>query len=659
MIKSNHISHKIFLLLILLSLWLPALYPQAVPTSEPFNVLIVNSYHMGHKWETHVMEGFARSVENYKNPNVNIKVEYLDFRNRNDAEYLSTFKQLLEAKYPKGTIDVIYTIDDEAYEVLYPEVLNEESAFHNIPLFFSGVNQLEEGTPIPSPSITGIYQRDVTLQLLHFIFEIDDTITQINVVTENSNYGLDLITQVKELIHTYWRDDVAINLIQSDYIEDIQAQLAALPADTNDIVILGGEFQHRHTGIFLEPHETVSLITSAKNVPIYSNDQTYLTTPIVGGCIDIGQEQGRSVFLMMQMLMEGTPIEAIPSRLSPNPRWIVNYTSIYDHDINVLNIPQQSIVINKKFYQLLIPTHVKNILRIFIVIGLSALIITIFLMCKHFRASKKARQELQNKVNHEKLRTDFIINLSHELRTPINVILTALSLLKNELAAHQDLTRRKIIDTQLDNINKNTYRLLKLSNNIVDSTKLEAGKLTLNKENWNIVEVVEDIFTCIVDFAHQKEIHVIFDTEEEEILCAIDKELIQRVILNLLSNAIKFTPKGGQIHGYIRQDMETVTIEITDTGIGIPEDKLSHIFYRFYQIDNSLTRVNEGSGIGLCIVKDIITLHDGDIRVESQLEKGSRFIISLPNILSDKERQKGYLSCIETAVNVEMSDVIK
>ena len=169
-----------------------------------------------------------------------------------------------------------------------------------------------------------------------------------------------------------------------------------------------------------------------------------------------------------------------------------------------------------------------QIISIIIIIGI---IITFI----RFRKKKLKRIEIQKKAKErEKLKSDFIVNLSHELRTPINIILGTTKVVEKSLEKG-NLDKDYILN-KLENIDKNAYRLLKISNNIIDMTKAESGMLKLNLENCNIVCVVEGIFESSIDFARRKNIDMVFDTECEEIKVAIDIFQIQRVILNLLSN---------------------------------------------------------------------------------------------------------------------------
>jgi len=235
----------------------------------------------------------------------------------------------------------------------------------------------------------------------------------------------------------------------------------------------------------------------------------------------------------------------------------------------------------------------------------------------------------------EILMTEFFSNLSHELRTPLNVILSALQLL-DTVTNGSDVNDKEIKFKKYSNIMKqNCYRQLRLVNNMIDITKLDAGFLELTLHNCNIVNIVESVTMSVAEYIKSKSIELIFDTDIEECIMACDPEKIERVILNLLANSIKFTKPGGNITVNMYDKGENIIISVKDTGI--PNDKLDIIFDRFRQVDRSLTRNHEGSGIGLSIAKSLVELHNGTISVLSEYGKGTEFIIMFPVIVMLKE----------------------
>jgi two-component system CheB/CheR fusion protein len=177
---------------------------------------------------------------------------------------------------------------------------------------------------------------------------------------------------------------------------------------------------------------------------------------------------------------------------------------------------------------------------------------------------------------------------------------------------------------------QNCYRLLRLTNNLIDMTRLDMGFFEINLQNHNIIQVVEEIALSVATYIENKGISLVFDTDAEDKIIAVDAEKIERIVLNLLSNAVKFTKENGMIQVNICDKGESIEISVKDTGIGIPKEKLDIIFERFRQVNSSLSRDNEGIGIGLSLVKNLVELHGGNIKVTSELNKGSEFIIELP-----------------------------
>jgi PAS domain S-box-containing protein len=279
------------------------------------------------------------------------------------------------------------------------------------------------------------------------------------------------------------------------------------------------------------------------------------------------------------------------------------------------------------------------------------------------RVSEENKRLLNEAREYDKLKTEFFANISHELRTPINVILGSIQLLQ---MIPQECIEEKVsgkLDKYVGYMKQNCYRLVRLVNNLIDATKIDAGYYDINLKNCDIVSIIEDITLSISMYANNKGISLTFDTDVEEKIMACDPDKIERIILNLLSNAIKFTRTEGSICVNIQDDNDNIIISIKDTGIGIPENKLDFIFERFRQVNKTLIRDNEGSGIGLSLVKSLIELHDGRIYVDSKLGEGSEFVIKLPvRVVSDDnnshQKESDFLveSNIER-VNIEFSDI--
>ena len=270
-------------------------------------------------------------------------------------------------------------------------------------------------------------------------------------------------------------------------------------------------------------------------------------------------------------------------------------------------------------------------------------------------------RDISHRSEIERLRLEFFANLSHELRTPLNLIFSSLQTI--ELVEKDSLKNNNRLKNYIEIINQNSKRLLKLVNNLIDSTKFDCGYYEYEPKNYNIVHFIENIAMSVADFAKQNDITLTFDTDVEEKIMAFDLEKLERTMLNLLSNSIKYTNSPGKIEVLLKDCGETFNITVKDNGIGIPNNKLKVIFERFKQVENRLRKRSEGSGIGLSLVKDLVKIQGGTIEVKSEVGVGSEFTIKLPvKVLSDngafKESNYRDLSnSTVTRMNIEFSDI--
>jgi putative nucleotidyltransferase with HDIG domain len=225
----------------------------------------------------------------------------------------------------------------------------------------------------------------------------------------------------------------------------------------------------------------------------------------------------------------------------------------------------------------------------------------------------------------DELKTQFFANVNHELRTPLTLMLAPL---KSLLEGRTGKLSPALKDT-LDTMQRNGYKLLKLINNLLDLNKLEEGRMRLKVRTVNLVDFVPPLLASVKPLADQKQLRLYFQHPPHPVDLTIDTDQFEKVLFNLLSNALNFTNKGGKITIYIEDKDHTVTITVEDTGIGIPANMLERIFDRFSQVDGSKSRAQEGTGIGLALAREIVNVHQGTIRAESELGKGSRFIVEM------------------------------
>ncbi len=240
---------------------------------------------------------------------------------------------------------------------------------------------------------------------------------------------------------------------------------------------------------------------------------------------------------------------------------------------------------------------------------------------KHKLALKNSEAEKLLEV--DRLKSRFFANISHEFRTPLTLIQGPMRQL---LAGDYKGDRKE----QYGTILRNSERLLRLVNQLLSLSKIEAGEMKLLTRREDIVAVLKAMIASFESFARRKQVALTLETPAAPLFVHIDKEKIENVFTNLLSNALKFTPEGGAVAVNILEGSKTVELTVSDTGCGIAPDQVEKIFDRFYQVDDTHTRQHEGTGIGLAVARELVLLHKGTIQVKSTPGLGSSFAVRLP-----------------------------
>lgn len=267
-------------------------------------------------------------------------------------------------------------------------------------------------------------------------------------------------------------------------------------------------------------------------------------------------------------------------------------------------------------------------------------------------AERREMQLLQETIE---LKDNFITMITHEFKTPIAIINAAIQTM--EIVCKDEITAK--MKNYLSKIKQNSLRQQRLVDNLLDITRLKAGRMKTNFKNVEVVSLTKEIVDSVKLFAAQKNLRISFQTACDEIVISTDVEKYERIILNLLSNAIKFTPSKKSIQVILFKQGPYVKIEIKDKGIGIPEDKIAIIFERFGQADTSFTRQAEGTGIGLYLVKLLVSNLGGRVHVTSKEGYGSTFSVTLPLLQEElHDSHKINESKILQATSLEFSDII-
>lgn len=225
-----------------------------------------------------------------------------------------------------------------------------------------------------------------------------------------------------------------------------------------------------------------------------------------------------------------------------------------------------------------------------------------------------------------KLKSEFLANMSHELRTPLNSIIGFADVLKEKTFGELNEKQTKYVS----NISTSGNHLLNLINDILDLSKVEAGKMDMHIETFSLYGALSEVQTLIKPLADEKHINLSIDKNADVLNITADENKFKQIMFNLLSNAIKFTPEHGEVGVATKHSEGLLEISVTDTGIGIKEEDLELIFHEFKQVDVSLSRQYAGTGLGLALTKKLVEMHGGRIFVKSKHGKGSKFTVIIP-----------------------------
>ncbi|MCX7661334.1 MAG: HAMP domain-containing histidine kinase, partial [Candidatus Omnitrophica bacterium] len=247
---------------------------------------------------------------------------------------------------------------------------------------------------------------------------------------------------------------------------------------------------------------------------------------------------------------------------------------------------------------------------------------------KVLERTRQLTQTLEELQKISKRKTDFIWSVTHELRTPLTSIKGYASiLLSGKLGYLPEEASRRI-----ERINQHTDSLIELVNSLLDIAQIEAGKVTMRTEVCLLKDLIQKTLDFLALQIKEKNLEVTVDVNVQEKVL-VDPHQIERVFINLLSNAVKFTPQEGKIRIQTKNyDQNTLQVDVSDTGCGIPPEAQELIFEEFYRVDNPINQQVKGTGLGLSLVKQIIQAHNGKIWVKSKLGEGSTFSFTLPKV---------------------------
>ena len=525
--------------------------------------------------------------------------------------------------------------------------------FKDIPIVFFGVtNDNLEEEALSYNRVSGIKSTDLLKPNIDLVIKNHKNIKNIHILSNSKkDFDYDIISSNKSM---YKDKGVNINIIETDTmgLKDFTDIISKFNNNDAIIKVAPGNF----TDTFLSISDLALLIDYlCKDTPVYSLSYLGLGHGEVGGKIMSHYAILKATVGIVNKIIENNPSESISIDQLEISKFVFDKNALKKFNINKSQLPKDSYILNS-FKHIMLKN--KELFNKIVLAGITILFIISLMICyivyRH-KYENALKHVLRKSEDLNMFKSHLISNISHELRTPLNVITSSVQLLR-----YKNKNSKELTENTFDIIDNNCNRLLRLTNNLIDIDKYEYGKLNLNLENINIVDIIENIVVSTAPLANSKSLNLVFDTNDEFIYMAIDIDKIERIILNLISNAIKFSKPNMDINVNLIKNEDNLKIIVADKGIGISEDNIKKIFKRFSQVDTSLNRKNEGSGIGLSIVDTFVKSHKGSIHVVSKLNVGTEFIIDLP-IYTLNENTKSYYEYdtlnSKNNTNLELSDI--
>ena len=579
------------------------------------------------------------------NNNAHIMIEYMNSKTFDSTENEETFYNLLKyslENYDK--IDAVIAGDDDATEFC---IKYKDDLFKDIPISFLGVQDFDRlNRALECELVSGVSEVEsirANIELIKTLHPNVDTITFID------TYG---ILTCEEIVADYPDINFQWILTEDKTLSEVQSILSNLSSNNAVIQLYIKKFKDIDTLDRNTINKTIA--ESCVASPIYSILNYDVGQGSIGGKVINHFIQGQKAGSIALNLLNGYDTKELFIADDEANQYFFDYKALKKFNIKTSDLPEGSVIINhpKKLIK-----EYKNILiaSLLLLIGLLSMILVLLWYIVYKKRYEKAiLNAMHNAEEASKIKTHFISNISHELKTPINVIMSAIQLINYNTKESPSYSKNK---NTLAIIDDNCKRLLRLINNLIDVQKHELDDTKLNLSAVNVVNLIEMLVASVVPYAESKNLNLIFDTNKEDVILKVDADKLERIMLNLLSNAIKFSKPNGEIRVTLNFE-DCLYISVADNGIGIAKENLNKIFDKFTQLDTSFSRKNEGSGIGLSIVKSFVLLHNGKISVKSDLNKGTSFLIELPlTETSNIETEDASYDNLSENVKIELSDI--
>ncbi|MBN2263872.1 MAG: HAMP domain-containing histidine kinase [Prolixibacteraceae bacterium] len=618
--------YKLYLLILMLFCLLDV-FASSKDTSE--SVLLINSYHVGYHWSDEVTNGVIEFFS--ENPDVFFYTEYLDSKRFPEQNQLDEFFQNLNTKYNDIALDAIIVSDNDALNFVLDK--RNESFFENVPLIACGIGNAEYYKQFDNLFIIVeeiLYRYDIDL-----ITKLLPDIKEVFFITDHSTTGEIYRNDIKEIFVEKY-PQIKLTVPDCINLDELIVQLRKIRYPT--VVYYAGVTVDCNNQSVSDTH-AADLVSSNTSAPLFSGYYSSVVQSYVGGYTSNGKYHGRAAAKITYDLLNGD-ISNISSVQNIERVPVFDYSLLQKYGAKIDQLPENTIFRNRpeNFW-----VKNKKVLIISAMIILNLLMI-IGALYRSFKIEKKYRKQLQVEMEKaslsNKVKTIFVENMSHEMRTPLNSIVGFSDLLLDSMPDGQDKDFVRIIS-------ENSLALNNIISQIFDFSLLKSHRVELYITNFDLFVLIDEIFADQKNLSliESKNLSVSKNFNINMLPIIGDKEKVYQVMKHLIGNALNFTPNG-EVEIMVRysvsnnpvftkeitdqSDARFVVVGIFDSGIGISAKYLTQLFEPFTHDNEDDTNANRGLGLGLSISKLIIEIMGGQIKVESVVNKGTKVVFTLP-----------------------------
>ncbi len=602
-------------------------YSDPSHAAEEDRILFVSSYHPAFPTFFSQIEGIRSGLEEagLDDGDFVLDVEFMDTKRFDPSSAVERFNDTLSAKLEHlPPYDVVIAADDNATRHLAE---NRERLFGEIPLVFLGVNDRALGRALAEvPAITGVLEAvsiGGTLDLMGHLDPDRTTLTVICDTTPSCRGDMNLFHE--EVAERPWIDYRVLSLMDLTYGE-LLTELERAPQDENILLVSA---LRDHTGTALEFDDSLDAIHSVAGGPIFHLWEHGLGDGVLGGVIVSHGEQGRTAGRMVGQILTGiSPVEIQLVGESPN-------LTVFDHNelarfgIDPQRLPETAIVLNQPVGEDFIVTREQ--LRLLLVIAVSLLVVVVAIVIYTVRLRSMRQQLLaanRQAVEANRAKSEFLATMSHELRTPLNAVIGFSQMMEQRVFGPLGSAR---YEGYVRDIGTSGQHLLSLINDLLDMSKIESGRRELSPEETDIADVVTAVIHLLQQSAATHGVTLTSTVPADLPILLCDRRALHQMLSNLLSNAIKFTPSGGRATVTARMYAGTgLIIDVIDTGVGIAPEEQQKVLEPFRQAAFTRQSAEPGTGLGLPLVKALIELHRGRLKLSSQQGAGTTVSLIFP-----------------------------